>query len=124
MRLLIICLSNLILCDCLSPEMQLTAPTMELAIPVVASADDLPQHVGKQIELIGVVSSDTYIPQIYGIEVWKLDQYRGKRVKVHGTLQMTVVTPEDIARRNREGLQHSGPGKKYQLDNLEYEVLP
>ena len=51
----------------------------------------LESFVGKRVELVGTVSHSS-VPQIQGVDLWGLEQFRGKRLLVSGVLQRTVVS--------------------------------
>jgi hypothetical protein len=93
------------------------APTL------VASRDDYPLYVDKQIEVIGIVS-ETKCPQVQGIDAWDLADHRGQRVKLRGILREEVVTRADVEGLKRINVAHRGAGKFYRLDNMEFVVLP
>ena len=100
----------------------LAASTAEaLALP------SMERRVGQRVELEGIVSNSKY-PQIQGVDVWDLDAYRGKRVRVSGVLRKTVVTQADIDAlpHTSEGfpmVAHRGAGTFYSLDDMKYELL-
>lgn len=100
----------------------LGASTIEaLALP------SMERRVGQRVELEGIVSNSK-CPQIQGVDVWDLDAYRGKRVRVSGVLRKTVVTQADIDAlpHTPEGfpmVAHRGAGTFYSLDDMKYELL-
>jgi hypothetical protein len=87
--------------------------------------EDYALHVGERVEVVGVVTN-TKCPQVCGIDVWSLDAYRGKRVRLRGTLRESVVTQESIDQMNRSGnvVANRGAGRFYDLVEMEFEVLP
>jgi hypothetical protein len=111
-------------CGCYSSPNPAGSPSAESA-PVTRLAEqaDYPRHVGKRVEVIGVVT-DTKCPQVCGIDAWSLDSHRGRRLKLRGTLRETVVTQETIDEMSRTGIANRGAGRFYSLDDMEFEVLP
>jgi hypothetical protein len=113
-------------CGCHSPPNPAASPSAESS-PVAQLADpaDYPRHVGKRVEVVGVVTN-TKCPQVCGVDVWLLDAHRGRRVKLRGTLRETVVTQESIDEMYRTGpvVANRGAGRFYSLDDMEFEVLP
>lgn len=102
---------------------QPTDPKRESAPAVqLTTFEDYPSHVGKRVEVIGVVTN-TKCPQVCGIDVWSLGAYRGKRVKLRGTLRESVVTQESIDRLGNL-MANRGAGRFYDLVEMEFEVLP
>jgi hypothetical protein len=83
-----------------------------------AAATDLPQRVGQRIVLEGIVTN-TKCPQIQGVDVWGLEDYRGQRVRVSGVLRKSIVTAADIDPM----VANRGAGTFYSLDDMKYELL-
>lgn len=54
----------------------------------------LESFVGKRVELVGTVS-EAGIPQIQGVDLWGMEQFRGKPLLVSGVLQRTVVSSNE-----------------------------
>ena len=113
-------------CGCQSPQNPATSPAAEQsAVAQLTDSADYPQHVGRRVEVVGVVTN-TKCPQVCGIDAWNLDGQRGRRVKLRGTLRETVVTQESIDKMNRTGqiVANRGAGRFYSLDGMEFEVTP
>ncbi len=92
----------------------------------VTSPAEYAQLVGKRVELAGVVTQSR-VPQILGVDVPELENYRGQNVKVTGILRQTDVTQAQIDEEERRAggkFAHRGPGTFYHLDELRYELLP
>jgi len=90
----------------------------------------LPAFAGHYIWLEGVVTN-TPVPQIWGVDLWGLENLAGQRVRVTGTVQCTVVaqTGPDTGRvidSGGDGFVSRAlrkPGTYYRLQGLPYEVL-
>jgi hypothetical protein len=87
---------------------------------------DLEQRVGQKVVLEGVVSASK-CPQVQGVDVWELEDYRGQKVRVTGVLRKEVVTQAQIdALKTPDGFPlfaTRGPGTFYSLGELKYELL-
>ena len=86
--------------------------------PASSGAPNLEQRVGQRVVLEGVVT-DSKSPQVQGVDVWGLDAYRGRHVRVSGILRKAVVAEADIdpTTANR------GAGTFYSLDEQTYELI-
>ena len=94
---------------------------------VVTSPKQLRSLVGRPVELIGVVSN-TKCPYVQGVDIWELDGYRGRTVRVTGILRQSVVTQADIdalphTPDGRVMVAHRGPGTFYSLEGMKFEVI-
>ena len=91
----------------------------------ITDASQRKEHVGQQVELIGIVS-DTRCPQLLGVDLWELEDYRGRRVRVVGVLRQFTVTQEqlDEARRTGREVASRGAGTFYRLEDAHFEVQP
>ena len=83
-----------------------------------ATVTDLEQRVGQRVLLEGIVTN-TKCPQIQGVDVWGLEDYRGRRVRVSGVLRKSVVTAADIDPM----VANRGAGTFYSLDDMKHELL-
>jgi hypothetical protein len=83
-----------------------------------AAVTDLEQRVGQRVVLEGIVTN-TKCPQIQGVDVWGLEDYRGQRVRVSGVLRKSVVTAADIDPM----VANRGAGTFYSFDDMKYELL-
>jgi hypothetical protein len=109
----------LALCGCQHPE-----STEGVVRP--SSASQYPNFVGRRVELEGVVTQ-TKCPQILGVDLWELEEYRGRKMRVSGILKQSVVTQaqiEDTERRMGGRFANRGPGIFYHLEDLKYEPQP
>jgi hypothetical protein len=96
---------------------------------VVKSPDYLPALVGTYIEIDGTVSNST-VPQICGVDLWGLENFKGRRLRVRGTLQCTVVVRTDgdrarVVDSGRDGFVapvFQKPGTYYRLQKISYEM--
>ena len=91
----------------------------------VTSHEQLSSLVGKRVELIGVVSEDTKCPYVHGVDLWELESYRGKTVRVRGRLNQQVVTREqlDEDEKQTDMVANRGAGTFYSLDKMTFEVI-
>ena len=94
------------------------ASSLPVASAQSPATADLEQRVGQRVVLEGIVSN-TKCPQIQGVDVWGLEDYRGQRVRVSGVLRKLVVTEADID----PTIANRGAGTFYSLDHLEYGLL-
>ena len=91
-----------------------------------SSPSEYPRLVGQRVELVGVVTQ-TKCPQILGVDLWKLDSYRGRKMRVTGILRQTVVTRAQLEEEEQQiggPFANQGPGTFYHLDDLRYEPQP
>jgi len=91
--------------------------------PAVSSAQspataDLQRRVGQRVVLEGVLTN-TKCPQVQGVDVWGLEDYRGQRVRVSGVLRKSVVTEADVDPL----VANRGAGTFYSLHGMKYELL-
>ncbi len=77
----------------------------------------LENKVGQEIVEEGVVTNSKH-PQINGIGCWGLDEYRGRKVRVRGTIKKIVVTDEMINPKDGVIVAHEGTGVFYELVQL------
>ena len=113
------CLVMLALCGCQHPK------STEGGVRP-SSASEYPNLVGQRVELVGVVTQ-TKCPQILGVDLWELEEYRGRKMRVSGILRQSVVTQaqiEDTERRMGGSFANRGPGTFYHLEDLKYEPQP
>jgi hypothetical protein len=113
-------LAVLALCGCQHPRPAAPEPTAKAIRPSSPSA--YPSLVGQRIELVGVVT-ETKCPQILGVDLWGLEDYRGRTLSVSGILRQEVVTQAQIDEKElRRGgpFANRGPGTFYHLDDLKY----
>ena len=94
------------------------ASSLQVVPTESATASDLEQRVGQKVVLEGIVTN-TKCPQIQGVDVWGLEDYREQRVRVSGVLRKSVVTEADIDPL----VANRGPGTFYSLDDMKYELL-
>jgi len=104
------------------PFLALTIIT--LMFSCVASSGDRSQvisHYDKdRIEsLVGKTVGESKHPYINGIGCWKLDEYRGKMVRVIGTISKSIVIMESIYFMNSEMIANEGTGEFYEIVNIE-----
>jgi hypothetical protein len=120
MRLLsTIILLTVTLCACQHPN-------RAARVVRASSPSEYPGLVGQRIELVGVVTQ-TKCPQILGVDLWELEEYRGRRMRVTGILRQSVETQAQIeeAQRRMGGVfANRGPGTFYYLDGLKYAPEP
>lgn|GEM_PF-6627859 len=91
-----------------------------------SSPSEYPRLIGQRVELVGVVTQSK-CPQILGVDLWELDSYRGRKMKVTGILKETVVTRAQIEEDERQmggPIANRGPGIFYHLDELKHEPQP
>ena len=74
-------------------------------------------NVDQEIVEEGMVSNSKH-PQINGIGCWGLEDYRGRKVRVRGTIKKIVVTEEMINPKNGDIVAHEGAGVFYELVQL------
>ena len=92
----------------------------------VSSPTEYAQLVGKQVELHGIVTQSK-VPQVLGVDVPDLENYRGRNVKVTGILRRSDVTQAQIDEEERRvggKFANRGPGTFFYLDELRYELQP
>ncbi len=92
----------------------------------VTSPAEYPYFVGKRVELAGEVTRSK-VPQLLGVDLPQLEDYRGRQVIVTGILRRSVVTQAQIdAQIQRLGGQiaNRGPGTFYYLDDVRYQLQP
>lgn len=80
--------------------------------------------VGTTITVTGLVSNSKH-PYIEGLGCWDLEDYRGKKVRVTGTVSKRVVTEEMVRPKNGLWVANEGAGVFYELVELrDVTVLP
>jgi len=92
----------------------------------VSSPTEYAYLVGKRIELSGVVTRSR-VPQLLGVDVPELENYRGRNVRVTGILRRLDVTQAqiDTAEQRLGGkFANRGAGTFYRLDEVQYELQP
>jgi hypothetical protein len=94
------------------------ALSRSVASAPAAVTPDLEQRVGQRVVLEGIVSN-TKCPQVRGVDVWRLEDYRGQRVRVSGILRKSVVAEADVDPL----VANRGAGTFYSLDDMKYELL-
>ena len=82
----------------------------------------LGQRVGQRVVLEGIVTV-TKCPQVQGVDVWGLEDYRGQRVRVSGVLREEVVTQAEKDAMNSAMIANRGVGTFYSLDDMKFELL-
>ena len=93
----------------------------------IEAGAQLGSFVGRRAELEGTVS-ETGVPQIQGVDLWGLEQFRGKRLLVSGVLQCTEVSSNDVGaiRARDSGIDgfiapvYRGTGTFYRLQYAVY----
>src|SRR2546425_3169777 len=93
----------------------------------IEAGAQLGSFVGRRAELEGTVS-ETGVPQIQGVDLWGLEQFRGKRLLVSGVLQCTEVSSNDVGaiRERDSGIDgfiapvYRGTGTFYRLQYAVY----
>ena len=81
--------------------------------------------IGNRIELSGVVS-ETKCPQILGVDLWGLEEYRGRAMKITGVLRQTVVAQSQFGGGDGSTgapVDDRGPGTFYRLEDMHYELI-
>ena len=92
----------------------------------VSSPIEYADLLGKRVELVGVVTQSK-VPQILGVDLPELENYRGRKIRVSGILRRSNVTQAQIdEEEQRRGgkFAHRGTGAFYHLDELRYELQP
>ena len=100
--------------------------SIEGALIRPSSTSEYAGLVGQRVELVGVVTQ-TKCPQILGVDLWELEEYRGRKMRVSGILKQSVVTQaqiRDTERRTGLMFANRGPGTFYHLEDLRYEPQP
>jgi hypothetical protein len=90
-----------------------TTKVLGLNVPIVG-ARELENHVGKLIAVVGV-PDNSKIARIANVEVRCPDKLRGQRAIAAGILGKWDATDQQVAKLNRKGIAHDGPGVKYLL---------
>lgn len=92
----------------------------ENTINSIEVGDDLRPHMNQQIQIIAKVSNTKYPSFGNGwITCWQLEDYRGKKVKVIGTITDNIETTQ-----TEDGLINQGrDGTYYYLMNPTIEIM-
>ncbi len=88
----------------------------------ISNESNLIPFIGKSVRVRGIVTN-TKCPSINGIDLWELNEYRGKLIEAEGMLYSWVESEEDIIKKNKEFIAHRGPGRFYRLEKLKFKVV-
>ncbi len=88
----------------------------------ITNEPSLLPFVGKFILVRGIVTN-TKCPSIHGIDMWELENYRGKLIEAEGIIESWVESEEDIKIKNKKLIANRGPGRFFRLKNLKYKEI-
>ena len=74
----------------------------------------LESTVGHEVTENGIVTNSKH-PHINGYGCWGLEDYRGKRVIVRGTVKKVVVTDDMVNPKDGCAFANEGPGVFYEI---------